>query len=342
MKTSYSLAELAQHIGAELVGDPDYQVHTFASLQDADATHISFVANPAFYKYLSTTRAGALILHPDQAGEFAGNKLLIANPYLGYARLSRLFDRSHERKSGIHKSAVIGENSVIGEDSYIAANAVIGERVTIGAGAFIGPCAVIGDDTVIGERTRVMGNATIYHSISIGSDCIIHSGAVIGADGFGFAPDGKSWVKIHQLGSVIVGNRVEIGACSTIDRGALGNTVLNDGVIIDNLVHIAHNVQLGKSTAMAATSAIAGSTIVGENCTFSGGVGVVGHINITDNVHFTGMTMVSASISEPGSYSSGTPMAGTKEWRRNTVRFRQLDSIAKRLSQLEKSFKAID
>ena len=342
MKTSYSLAELAQHIGAELVGEPDYQIHTFASLQDADATHISFVANPAFYKYLSTTRAGALILHPDQAGDFAGNKLLIANPYLAYARLSRLFDRSHDQAPGIHGSAVIGEDTVLGEDIYIAANAVIGARVTIGNGTFIGPCAVIGDDTVIGNRTRIMGNATIYHGISIGSHCIIHSGAVIGADGFGFAPDGKNWVKIHQLGSVILGDRVEIGACSTIDRGALGNTILDDGVIIDNLVHVAHNVQLGKNTAMAATSAIAGSTIVGENCTFSGGVGVVGHINIADNIHFTGMTMVSGSISEPGSYSSGTPMAPTKEWRKNSVRFRQLDSIAKRVSRLEKSFKVID
>lgn len=342
MKNSYSLAELAQYIGAELVGDPDYQIHTFASLQDAGATHISFVANPAFHKYLPTTGAGALILHPDQAGDYAGNKLLIANPYLGYARLSRLFDRSHERKSGIHDSAVIGEGTVLGEGVFIAANAVVGARVTIGEGAFIGPCAVIGDDTVIGSRTRIMGNATIYHSISIGSDCIIHSGAVIGADGFGFAPNGKDWVKIHQLGSVIVGDRVEIGACSAVDRGALGNTILNDGVIIDNLVHVAHNVQLGKNTAMAATSAIAGSTIVGENCTFSGGVGVVGHISIADNVHFTGMTMVSGSISEPGSYSSGTPIAPTKEWRKNTVRFRQLDSIAKRLSRLEKSFNAID
>src|SRR5690606_29495151 len=152
---------------------------------------------------------------------------------------------------------------------------------------------------------------------SIGTDCIIHSGAVIGADGFGFAPNGKEWVKIHQLGSVIIGNRVEIGACTTVDRGALGNTVLDDGVILDNLVHIAHNVRLGKNCAMAATSAIAGSTVIGENCTFAGGVGVVGHLEIADNIHFTGMTMVTSSLSEPGSYSSGTSIAPTKEWRRN-------------------------
>ena len=339
MKTTYSLADLAQHIEAELVGDPDYQITTFASLQNAGAEHISFVASPAYHKYLSSTKAGALILHPDQRNDYAGNKLLIANPYLGYARLTALFDQSRTVQQGIHPTAVIADSAVIGRRVTIGPNVVIGAGASLGEGVVLGAGVVIGEDTQIGRDTRLMANVTVYHGITIGAECIIHSGAVIGADGFGFAPNGKDWVKIHQLGSVIIGNRVEIGACSTIDRGALGNTILADGVIIDNLVHIAHNVQIGKNTAMAATSAIAGSTIVGENCTFSGGVGVVGHINIADNSHFTGMTMVSASISEPGSYSSGTPMAATKDWRKNAVRFRQLDSIATRLSRLEKTMK---
>lgn len=339
MEKLYSLAELAQYIGAELVGEPNYQISTFASLQDAEPQHISFVASPTYQKYLASTRAGALILPPDQAEAFAGNKLIIANPYLAYARMTNLFNHSRTEVIGVHPSAVIGEDARLGDSVCIAANAVIGARAVLGDGVVIGPCSVVGEDTVIGDKTRLMANVTVYHGITIGSDCIIHSGTVIGSDGFGFAPNGKEWVKIHQLGSVIIGNRVEIGACTAIDRGALANTRIDDGVIIDNLVHIAHNVHLGKNTAMAATSAIAGSTEVGENCTFAGGVGVVGHIQITNNVHFTGMTMVTSSISEPGSYSSGTPISTTKEWRKNAVRFRQLDSIAVRVSRIEKTLK---
>ena len=339
MKKSYSLAELAQYIDAELVGDPNHHVSAFASLQSAQAHDISFIASPAYARYLATSEAGAVILSHEQAALFAGNKLVVANPYVGYARLTRLFDHSRTEVAGVHPSAVIGEGVMLGENVSIAPHAVVGKGASLGDGVVVGPCTVIGEDTIIGNNTRLMANVTIYHGISIGSDCIIHSGSVIGADGFGFAPNGKEWVKIHQLGSVIIGNRVEIGACSTVDRGALGNTVLDDGVIIDNLVHIAHNVRLGKNCAMAATSAIAGSTTVGENCTFAGGVGVVGHIDIGDNIHFTGMTMVSSSLSEPGSYSSGTPISTTKEWRKNAVRFRQLDAIATRLSRLEKDVK---
>ena len=339
MKKSYSLAELAQYIDAELVGDPNHHVSAFASLQSAQAHDISFIASPAYARYLATSDAGAVILNHEQATLFAGNKLVVANPYVGYARLTRLFDHSRTEVAGVHPSAVIGDGVMLGENVSIAPHAVVGKGVSLGDGVVVGPGTVIGEDTIIGNNTRFMANVTIYHGISIGSDCIIHSGSVIGADGFGFAPNGKEWIKIHQLGSVIIGNRVEIGACSTVDRGALGNTVLDDGVIIDNLVHIAHNVRLGKNCAMAATSAIAGSTTVGENCTFAGGVGVVGHIDIGDNIHFTGMTMVSSSLSEPGSYSSGTPISTTKEWRKNAVRFRQLDAIAARLSRLEKDVK---
>lgn len=339
MKKSYSLAELAQYIDAELVGDPNHHVSAFASLQSAQAHDISFIASPAYARYLATSGAGAVILNHEQATLFAGNKLVVANPYVGYARLTRLFDHSRTEVAGVHPSAVIGDGVMLGENVSIAPHAVVGRGVSLGDGVVVGPGTVIGEDTIIGNNTRLMANVTIYHGISIGSDCIIHSGSVIGADGFGFAPNGKEWIKIHQLGSVIIGNRVEIGACSTVDRGALGNTVLDDGVIIDNLVHIAHNVRLGKNCAMAATSAIAGSTTVGENCTFAGGVGVVGHIDIGDNIHFTGMTMVSSSLSEPGSYSSGTPISTTKEWRKNAVRFRQLDAIAARLSRLEKDVK---
>ncbi|HEY7776516.1 MAG TPA: UDP-3-O-(3-hydroxymyristoyl)glucosamine N-acyltransferase, partial [Kineobactrum sp.] len=189
---------------------------------------------------------------------------------------------------------------------------------------------------VIGAGSRLYPGAVLYHGVQLGEQCTIHSQAVLGADGFGFAPDGAGWQKIHQLGGVRLGNRVEVGACTTIDRGALEDTVVEDGAIIDNLVQIAHNCHIGKNTAIAGCTGLAGSTIIGANCTLAGGVGVVGHVEICDGVHVTGMTMVTKSITEPGSYSSGTPMSATRDWKRSAVRFTQLDSIQRRLTDLEK------
>lgn len=340
MSQSYSLAHLAQYVDAELVGDPDYVISGIATLQHADAERISFVSGPAFYKYLPGSNAGAIILHPDIAETFAGNKLVVANPYVAYARLTALFDTSaFAYPATIHATAIVGENVQMGAGVHIGAYAVIGASVTLGDAVIVGAGTVIGDDTAIGARTRLAANVTVYHGISIGSDCLIHSGAVIGADGFGFAPHQKEWVKIHQLGSVIIGDRVEIGANSTIDRGALDNTVLGDGVKLDNLVHIAHNVSIGNNTAMAALTGVAGSTVIGKNCTFAGQVGISGYLTIVDDVHVSGKSLVNGSLTEPGSYSSCTPIAPTREWRRNAVRFRQLESMATRIKQLEKSFK---
>ena len=214
--------------------------------------------------------------------------------------------------------------------------------MVIDAGADIGPNVVLGANCVIGERcrigagTRLHASVVLYRDVTIGEHCTLHANAVLGADGFGFAPSPEGWQKIHQLGGVRIGNRVEIGACTTIDRGALEDTVVEDGAIIDNLVQIAHNCHIGKNTAIAGCTGLAGSTIIGANCTLAGGVGVVGHVEICDNVHITGMTMVTKSITEPGSYSSGTPMASTRDWKRSAVRFAQLDSIQKRLAGLEK------
>lgn len=193
---------------------------------------------------------------------------------------------------------------------------------------------MVGANSNVGARTRICANATIYHGISIGADCVFHSGCVIGADGFGFSPSPEGWVKIHQLGGVIIGNKVEIGANTTIDRGALDDTFIDDGVIIDNLVQIGHNVRLGKNTAIAAHTAIAGSTQIGNNCTIAGAVAIAGHLTLADKVHITGMSMVSSSISEAGSYSSGVPLGPTKEWRKNAARFRQLDNLANRIIKL--------
>lgn len=335
----YSLAHLAQYLDAELVGESDFLIHGIAALPSADSSCISFVTGPAYQKYLATTRAGALVISPDLAPGFTGNKLLVSNPYVGYARLSQLFDSRPKCRPGIHPSAVVDETAELGEGICIGANAVIGARVSLGADVEVGPGSVVGESVIVGARTRLAANVTLYHGIVIGCDCIIHSGVVIGADGFGFAPNGREWEKIYQLGSVVIGDNVEIGANTAVDRGALDNTVLGDGVKLDNLVQIGHNVRIGKNTAIAAHTAIAGSVTLGENCTVAGLVGISGHVTITDNVHITAMSMVSGSIAKAGSYSSGTALAPTHIWRKNAVRFRHLDSIATRLKAVEKSGK---
>jgi UDP-3-O-[3-hydroxymyristoyl] glucosamine N-acyltransferase len=264
--------------------------------------------------------------------------LRVKNPYLAYAQVSVLFDKKPACTPGVHVSAVVDPSASIAVSACIGPNVVIEANVVVGDKTVIEAGSVIGDHTVIGKQCHIHRNVTVYHSVSMGDRVTIHSGAVIGADGFGFAPKpGGGWQKIHQLGSVSIGSDVDIGANTTIDRGALGDTVIADGVIIDNLVQIAHNVHIGKNTAIAGCVGIAGSASIGANCTLAGGVGLVGHITIADNVHITGMTMVTKSIQEAGSYSAGTPMTTTAEWKRNAVRFSQLDGMAKRLSDLEKN-----
>lgn len=336
MKRSYSLAELAQILDADLQGDPEYQIRALATLESAQAGELGFIANPVYQKFLATTAAGALLIKPELAAGFAGNKLILKNPYLGFARASALFDFSPQPETAIAPSAVIGRDCQLGQGIAIGANAVIGNNVTLGEGVTIGPGSVVGDNCTIGAASRLMANVSVYHGVSIGERCLFHAGAVIGADGFGFAPSANGWVKIHQLGGVVIGNNVEVGASSCIDRGALDDTCIGDGVIIDNLVQIAHNVRIGKNTAIAGHTAIAGSTSIGANCTIAGAVGIVGHLDICDGVHITAMTLVTHSIDQPGSYSSGTPLGQTRDWRKNAARFRQLDSLATRLKKLER------
>lgn len=334
---TYLLSELAELLGADLVGDPQYKISALATLQTAGSSDLTFIANPAYKKYLATTNAGAVIIHPDLQDEFLGNKLIVKKPYVTYARCSQLFLALRPPFAGVHHTAVIGSNCVVGNNVSIGANAVIGESVTLGDDVVIGPGSYIGDDSIIGSRSIIAANTTVYHGISIGSDCRLHSGCVIGADGFGFAPDAGDWVKIHQLGGVIIGNKVEIGAGTCIDRGALDNTIIADNVIIDNQVQIAHNVSIGKGTAIAAQTGIAGSTSIGEYCTIAGAVGIVGHLTIADKVHVTAMSLVTGSITESGSYSSGTALGPTREWRKNAARFRQLDKLATRLIRLDRN-----
>ncbi|MEH6467515.1 MAG: UDP-3-O-(3-hydroxymyristoyl)glucosamine N-acyltransferase [Porticoccus sp.] len=331
-----SLSDIAAHIGAELQGDADCQISGLNTLREAGPSELTFLSNQTYRQYLAETIAGAVILDVDSASEYPGNRLVMDNPYLGYALASAMFDTSPVPQPGIHPSAVAASSTRIGDNVAVGPNAVLGENVVIGAGSLIGAGVTIGDGSVIGDNCRISANVSIYHGVTIGDQVTIHSGAVIGADGFGFAHSQGRWVKIYQLGGVVIGSRVEIGACTTIDRGALDDTVIEDGVILDNHVQIAHNARVGENTAMAGCSGISGSTVVGKNCIFAGQSGVVGHVTICDGVHLTGGTIVTKSLTEPGSYSSGTAFSKSDDWRKNAVRFNQLDDLARRLRQLEK------
>ena len=330
----FTLGDLAKRIGAKLEGDAHYPITGIATLASALPHHLSFLANMKYKHLLDTCQAGAVVLHPDQAHLYTGHCLLLDNPYLGYAKLSQAFARSPDF-SAIDKTAIVNPTAVLGKGVNLAAGSIIGPYVTLGNHVSVGPNTVIGAHSVIGDSTNIAANVTLYHDIKIGAHCIIHSGAVIGADGFGFAKDGADWIKIAQLGGVTIGDNVEVGAGTTIDRGALSNTYIGHGVKLDNQIQIGHNVELGDFTAVAACSAIAGSTKLGKHCTIAGACGIAGHITLVDAVHITAMSIVTNSITEPGVYSSGTAIDKNQKWRRNAARFKQLDQMAKRIKKLE-------
>lgn len=334
-----NLGEIARRLNLELVGDPQKQINSIAPLAKADATQISFLAQAKFLKELGETLAGALIVKPEHQAQCpAGSAILLSdNPYLSFAQLTALFDLAPKVTSGIHPKAIIDETATVAATANIAANVVVGAYAIIGEHVVIEANSVVSDFCVIGDYGHLHANVTIYHRVHIGTHVNIHSGAIIGSDGFGFAPNAdKSWQKIHQLGSVIIGNHVDIGANACIDRGALEDTLIADGVIIDNLVHVAHNCSIGNNTAIAACVAMAGSTSIGKNCTFGGGVGIAGHIEIGDNIYITGMSIVTGNLREAGVYSSGTALMPNKDWRKSAVRFTQLDAMHDRIKKLEK------
>ena len=332
----FTLGELAQRFDLQLAGDAQHPVSGLATLAGAGPEQVSFLANKKYADQLATTRAAAVIIHPDLVEQCPVATLATADPYLAFARMTAVFDRSPAGSAGIHPTACVSGLAQVAATASVAASAVIEAGAVIGEGVSIGANSYVGENSRVGANSRINPGVVIYHDVQLGEGCVVHSQAVLGADGFGFAPSENGWVKIHQLGGVRIGCHVEIGACTTIDRGALEHTVVEDGVIIDNQVHVGHNSRIGKNTAIAGCTGIAGSTIIGANCTIAGGVGFVGHIEICDGVHVTGMTMVTRSIKEPGVYSSGVPMATNRDWRRNAVRFSQLESIHKRLVALEK------
>lgn len=338
MKSNYTLAELAAILGAELQGDPTCNITGIATLRGAQKGQITFLDNVRYRKYLTETQASAVILAAANLTECQTNALILNNPYLGYAKVAALFERKPMSNHGIHPTAVIGEGCQVHPTASIGPLCSIGAGVSIAENATIGAGCVIGDRSCIGAHTRLWPRVTIYHDVQIGQQVIIHSGAVIGSDGFGFAQDKGIWQKVPQLGTVIIGNDVEIGANTTIDRGALENTVLHDGVKIDNLVQIGHNVSIGAHTAIAGCVGVAGSTKIGRHCAIGGAANVGGHISIADGVMLTGGTTTTQSIAEPGVYSSGTVLAQPAfAWKKTLIHLQQLDNLVHRVRDLEKS-----
>jgi len=336
MPLQYTLAQLAETLGAELRGDGQKTIFGLATLQDATIDQLSFLANAHYRKQLEHTQAGAMLLSSGDAADYSGNCLVVADPYLAYAKLSHYFDRTPKQPVGIHPSAVIAESALIDSTACIGPGVVIEEHAVVAADVVIGAQCFIGARSSIAEGGRLLPRVTLYHDVTVGARVVIQSGAVIGGEGFGFANHQGVWHKIAQIGGVTIGDDVEIGANTTIDRGALSDTLIGNGVKLDNQIQIAHNVQIGDHTAIAACVGISGSAKIGRNCMLAGGVGLVGHIEICDGVFITGMTMVTHSISEPGAYSSGTAMQPAADWKKNAVRFRQLDGLAKRVRTLEK------
>lgn len=331
----YTLKQIAEFLKAELKGDSSCSITGIGSLDKAVLGQISFLKDSHYAKYLATTKASAVIVKPEHAKQ-DGNFIIVDDPYLAYAKISILFDDAPKVTPGVHPTAIIGEDCAIGSGVSIGPYCSIGRRVKIGENAQIAAGCVVGDETIIGEATKLCANVVLYHKIEIGKRCFLHSGVVIGSDGFGNANEKGVWHKIYQLGAVIIGNDVEIGANTTIDRGTIGNTIIEDGVKLDNQIQVAHNVHIGAHTAIAGCVGIAGSTKIGRYCMIGGGVGIIGHIEITDGVIISGKSAVGKSITKPGIYASSIPAMPYRTWGRVLVRLAQLEDIVQRLNVLEK------
>ena len=324
-----SLGELAVRFGCTLKGDPDLRVSRVATLESADAASVTFLANPRYRRYLGRTQAGVVVLEPKLADACPVSALLAKNPYATYARIATLLYPAPTAAPGRHATAVIDDSAQIDGSAAIGPHAVIGARVKIGARAVVGPGCVVMDGASIGDDTRLTANVTICQDVVLGSRCVLHPSVVIGADGFGLAPDQGEWVKVPQVGSVRIGNDVEIGASTTIDRGAIDDTVIGDGVKLDNQIQIGHNVRIGEHTVIAGCAGVSGSATIGRRCMIGGMVGIGGHLSICDDVMVTGQSFVSGSIRKPGYYSSGLTVDESARFRKNAARFSRLDDFVR-------------
>ncbi len=331
----FTLAQIAERIDGTIHGDSMQEITGVATLIKANKSDISFLVNPKYKKFLAATQAGGVLVVPEMASHVPTNAILVKDPYVAYAKVANLLFPDSTHNPEIHTTAWISTDSSYHKDVIIGAHAFIDTKVEIARNVTIGPGCVIRHGAKIGSGTRLTANITICKDVSIGKNVIIHPGVVIGADGFGMANDNGTWIKVPQLGSVKIGDNVEIGSNTTIDRGTLDNTVIANGVKLDNQVQIGHNVTIDEHTVIAGCVGIAGSTHIGKHCSIGGGVGIGGHLTIVDNVQLTGMTMVTRSISETGVYSSGIPAAPTKQWHKNIVQYRKIGDLNKRVRHLE-------
>ncbi len=333
---AYTLRELAGRIDAELRGDPECLIESVATITSATSGQISFLSNSTYKKYLASTKASAIVLTAEDATDYQRNVLIMKKPYLGFSQIVGIFHPPLKKEAGIAASAVVADSATIHPSVHIADGVIISENVVIDANSVISAGTVVAEGVKIGANCLIHSNVNICHEVQLGNDVIVHPGVVIGSDGFGIANDGGVWKKIAQIGSVVIGDDVEIGANTTIDRGALEDTVIENGVKIDNQVQIAHNCHIGEHTAIAGCVGISGSTHIGKRCMIGGASALAGHIEICDDVILTGFSMVTKSVHKPGMYSSGVPLNDNLKWRKNIARFNKLDVFAQRLKVIEK------
>lgn len=335
------LKEIAQKLDAKLIGDGELEIRAVANLKTADVGEISFLTDPKYRHLLASSKASAVIIKESDVEHCHGNALVMTDPYVGFAKVAQLLDTTPEICAAIHPTAIVEEGAVLGKNvslaphAYVQKGAVIGDNVQLGANVVVGPNAKIG------SYTKLYPNVSVYHDCVIGEHCLIQSGTVIGGDGFGYANERGVWIKIPQTGRVVIGNHVEIGACTCIDRGALDDTVIEDNVIIDNLCQIAHNVRIGYGTAVAGGTTFAGSVTIGKYCIIGGTSVFNGHISICDGTTISGMCMVMRSIDKPGIYSSGIPAQTNKEWRLTAARTLHINDMYHKLTSLEEKVESL-
>lgn len=335
-----TLAQLASRLDLEYAGDGETVVDHVAALEDAGAGGLSFLADRRYRKYLAATRASAVVLEPDLAAEASMPVLLAPNPHIAFARAAAIVTPRRKEPEGVHPTAWVDPEAVLGKNVAVGPHVSIGRGSRIGDNVQLGPGCVIGEEVEIGNQSHLVSRVTVWDRCVIGRRCLLQPGATIGSDGFGYANDQGHWEQVPQLGRVVLGDDVDVGANTTIDRGAIGDTILEQGVKLDNLVQIGHNVRIGEHTIVAACAGIAGSTRIGKYCAIGGAAGISGHLTIADRVQITGQAQVTKSLKEPGTYSSGTGIELNGQWRRNVARFRRLDEITRRLQDLERRTKS--
>jgi len=344
-QAAFALAQLAERFALDLRGDGSLLISGVGTLAAATPAQLSFLANPRYRGELKESRAGAIVVRAGDADERTGPVLVAPDPYVAFAKIAALFDPAPAATPGIHPSAVIAPDARIEPSASIGPLCVVESGAHVGAGAILGPHCVVGPDCRVGAQSRLVARVTLVTRVRLGQRVLVHPGAVIGSDGFGLAFDRAAsghggWVKVPQLGGVRIGDDCEIGANTTIDRGAIDDTILEEDVRLDNQIQIAHNVRIGAHTAMAGCSAVAGSATIGRYCLIGGSAGILGHLNVADRVTVTAMTLVTHSIAQAGEYSSGTPFQSNREWRRNAARFKHLDELTRRVHAIERDAKS--